>query len=187
MKRFKRMWTSFICVLFKRNRKDKKYSEYNDKDFYDFILKARDEKIPDNSIFVLKESLDSGLSFEISKVVGFDVSGFKNIIEPSEIRHIIKEHGENGTSDRSMRDLHDLEKISYVIENWDRVELGKGSKKYKNRDNSKAKTIVIQKKIEDNYYYVVEAVPNNARKNIYVVSAYINKNDTLSNVVVHKP
>lgn len=187
MKKIRNIWSSFICVLFKKFGKDKKYSEYNDMEFYDFILNARDKKIPDNSIFVLSEILDSGLSVVISKIVGFDVLGFKNIIEPSEIRHIIKEHGENGTSDKSMRDLHDLEKISYVIENWDRVELGKGSKKYKNKDNSKAKTIVIQKKIEDNYYYVVEAVPNNARKNIYVVSAYINKNDTLSNVVVHKP
>lgn len=181
------MWTSFICVLFKKIAKDEKYLEYSDKEFYDFILNAKDKKIPDDTIFVLKETINNDLSIKISKLVGFDVSGFKNIIEPSEIRHIIKEHGEYGTSDKSMRNLHDLEKISYVIENWDRVALGKGSKKYKNKDNSKAKTIVIQKKIEDNYYYVVEAVPNNARKNIYVVSAYINKNDTLSNVVVHKP
>ncbi len=187
MKRFKKMWKKLIRVFRKDSKSVGEFYEYKDKAFYEFILNARDKKISDNTIFILQESMNVKLSREISKLVGFDVSGFKNIIEPSEIRHIIREHGENGTTDRSMKDLHDLEKLRYAIDKWDKIQLGKGSKKYKNKDNTMAKTIVIQTKIKDNYYYVVEAIPNNARKNIYVVSAYINKNDTLSNVVVPKP
>lgn len=181
------MWKRFVRAFRKDSESIEEFYEFQDKAFYEFILNAKDKKIPDNTIFILQESMNVELSHEISKLVNFDVSGFKNVIEPSEIRHIIREHGENGTADRSMKDLHDLEKLRYVIDKWDKIELGKGSKKYKNKDNTKAKTIVIQAKIEDNYYYVVEAIPNNARKKIYVVSAYINKNDTLSNVVVPKP
>ena len=34
--------------------------------------------------------------------------------------------------------------------------------------------------LDDEYFYVVEAVPDSARKTLYVTTAYINKNDTIA-------
>lgn len=47
-----------------------------------------------------------------------------------------------------------------------------------------AKTVEIQKKIGDDFYYIVEAVPDTKLKKLRVVTAFINKNDTFSEVAV---
>ena len=121
---------------------------------------------------------------DIEKIVGFSVKEYGNEISPSSIRHINKEHGANGRSDRSMKDYHDLARLSYVINNYDNIREGKISEEYRNSDGSFAKTVELQKKIDDGFYYVVEAVPDAKNKTLHVVSAYINKKDTFSDVLV---
>lgn len=114
----------------------------------------------------------------------FSVKGYSNEISPGNIRHIVNEHGENGSTDCSMSNLHNLAKIGFVIDNYDKIRKGKVSREYKNRDGSKAQTIEIQKNIGDEFYYVVEAVPDSKVKILHIVSAYINKNDTFSEVLM---
>lgn len=91
---------------------------------------------------------------------------------------LCREKLKNGKSDQSMKDLHNMARIGYVIENYDKIVEGDLNYEYKNKDNSYSKNVILQKKIDDNYFYVVEAVPDTARKTLHIVSAYINKNDT---------
>ena len=86
-----------------------------------------------------------------------------------------------------MENLHDLARIGYVIQNYDNViEGNEQSVEYKNSDNTMAKTVVLQKKVGDGYYYVVEAMPDSKAKTLFVVSAYINKNDTFKKQRIDK-
>lgn len=88
---------------------------------------------------------------------------------------INKKHGKNGLADKSMADMHNSARVGYVIKNYDNVFEGKLSNEYKNKDLSPAKTVVLQKRIGERYYYVVEAVPDSKLKTLHVVSAYTNK------------
>ena len=40
--------------------------------------------------------------------------------------------------------------------------------------------MVLQGKLDDEYFYVVEAVPDSAKRTLYVTTAYKNKNDTIA-------
>ena len=118
--------------------------------------------------------------------MGFSVKGYGNEISPSNIQHIENEHGAKGRKDTSMKDHRDLARIAYVIDNYEKISEGKISSDYKNSDGTKAKTVVLQKKIDGEFYYVVEAVPDANLKTLHIVSAYKNKKDTFSkNVIYH--
>ena len=77
-----------------------------------------------------------------------------------------------------------IAEIGYAVNYFDQIREGKNKSKYKNSDGCLAKTIEIQKKIGNHYYYVVEAVPNTKRKKLQVISAYVNRKDTFSEVAV---
>ena len=53
----------------------------------------------------------------IQKLTGIDVRGYKVEIEARQIDHILKDHGENGSTDRSMADASDIAKMEYALEN----------------------------------------------------------------------
>ena len=160
------------------------YSQSEDKNFYQFIVDAIAGKLPKKSFHKISQKISDRMAKDIEKIVGFSVKEYGNEISPSSIRHINKEHGANGRSDRSMKDYHDLARLSYVINNYDNIREGKISEEYRNSDGSFAKTVELQKKIDDGFYYVVEAVPDAKNKTLHVVSAYINKKDTFSDVLV---
>ena len=81
----------------------------------------------------------------------------------------------------SERLANDIAKIGYIVENYNKIEKGNDtSGEFKNRDGTPSKTIVLQGNLKDEYYYVVEAVPDSSRKTLYVTTAYINKNDTIA-------
>lgn len=166
------------------NESKTQFNISEDTELYQYIQDSLDGKLSKKSSYILSESISEKLAKDIENIVGFSVEGYENKISPGNIEHIRKEHGVDGRSDKSMSDLHDLAKINYVIENYDNLREGKRSKEYKNSDGSFAKTIELQKKIDDNFYYVVEAVPDAKAKSLHVVSAYINKNDTFSEVAV---
>ena len=134
----------------------------------------------------MSTNISDRLANDIEKIVGFSAKGYSNEIYPGNIEHIDKRHGVNGIQDRSMSYLHELAKIGYVIENYDKIRGGHISREYKNSDGSNAKTVELQKKIDNEYYYVVEAVPDATLKTIHVVSAYKNKKDTFPEVAVSK-
>lgn len=133
--------------------------------------------------YTLESELSKELVDKISELVGFSVEGYKEILPKNSLRHIEKRHGINGIADTSMKDPEDIARINYAINNHDRIALSdEVSDAYKNKDNTPAKTIKIVKKIGDNYYYVVEAVPDNLSKSLVVLTAYRNTNDTFDRV-----
>ena len=83
---------------------------------------------------------------DIQEVTGIDVHGFKNAIKPDAIHHIARKHGKQGTSDHSMANIGEIGKVKYILDSYDTIRLGKGSKEYKNSDGKRAKSVVLQKK-----------------------------------------
>lgn len=148
----------------------------------EYIEDALAGKLPKKSYYKINEVIPERLANDIEGIVGFSVKDFSNEISPNHIKHINARHGEHGKSDQSMKDISDIARIGYVIENYDRVIKGDINKEYRNSDGSPSQNIVLQKKLDDNYYYVVEAVPDASKKTLHVVSAYINKNDTFPEV-----
>ncbi|MDR1328921.1 MAG: hypothetical protein LBK23_04905, partial [Oscillospiraceae bacterium] len=110
----------------------------------------------------------------LRQLTGADYTGFKVGLTADALRHINNRHGANGTADHSMASADDIARMGYVIANFDAAALVDESKAYKNADNSKAPIILLEKRI-DGHYYVAEAVPNTAKKTIYVQSAYRNR------------
>lgn len=166
------------------NNKNLRYSyEVSvDEDLQNFIEKANEKRIGNWEQYVIEERIGKNLAEGIEAVLGFSVEGYRNVIRPDDIAHIEKRHGKRGKADHSMEDTADLARIKYVVENYDKIMSGNKSKKYVNSDGTKANNILIQKKIDDGFYYVVEAVPDTAKREMYVTSAYINKNDTFPQV-----
>lgn len=112
---------------------------------------------------------------------GGNYNGFKNAINSDGIKHILNEHGPNGSVNHSMGDLNDIARIGYVLDNYDDVRLAtypsgdqRFSEGFQNSDNSPAPMVVFTKKVNGTYY-VVEAVPDTKYKKLWVVSAYLDK------------
>lgn len=156
------------------------YDMSEDTNLLQYVKDALSNKLPKKSYYKISETISDKMANDIENIVGFSVKGYGNEISPGSIRHINNEHGENGRTDQSMKDFHDLAKVSYVIDNYDTIKEGKVSKEFKNSDGTYSKTVELQKKIDDGFYYVVEAVPDAKNKTLHVVSAYINKKDTFS-------
>ncbi len=139
-------------------------------DYVNAVKKNADIKIPYQLSAVSQNSAN-----RISEVVGFDVSGYRQSINPDTIRHIEKRHGVNGAADVSMANPEDVARIQYVLDNFDSVTLDPTkSKGFSNSDGKPASKIVISKRVNGTYY-VVEAVPNTAAKQIQIVTAYKTK------------
>ena len=58
---------------------------------------------------------------DAENLLGGSYTGFTNAINANGIKHILKEHGENGVVDHSMADVNDLARIAYVLDNYDTV------------------------------------------------------------------
>ncbi|WP_031475558.1 peptidoglycan DD-metalloendopeptidase family protein [Agathobaculum desmolans] len=117
-------------------------------------------------------------------LLGEDFSGYSNAINKGGINHIVKGHGQNGESDNSMGNVLDIARMGYVIENFDRAELLRNSDgsiatsaEFRGKNNDPAPMVRFVKQINGSYY-VVEAVAENKYKKLWVVSAYIGKNNS---------
>lgn len=161
------------------------YKEAEDSELYDIAKRIYDSGTTSKKAYYkLSETLPERLVNDIKEILNIDVSDYGNEISETSIAHINRRHGPNGSSDHSMEDVHNVARIEYAIENYAEIEEGARSKEYRNRDGSYSKTIVMRANIGSDFYYVVEAVPDAKIKTLHVVSAYINKNDTFSDVVV---
>ena len=146
-----------------------------------FIERSLKKEIPDSYQYILSTRISDRLANDIEKLVGFSVKGYKNKITPGRIRHIYRRHGKNGIADDSMANVNDIAKIGYIVENYKKIVKGNDtSGEFKNSDGSPSQTVVLQGELNDEYFYVVEAVPDSLRRTLYVTSAYINKNDTIA-------
>lgn len=112
----------------------------------------------------------------IQKLTGINVYGYKMVIEARQIRHILRDHGENGLANQSMSDPNDIAKMEYALENPDTIVNAGKTKAYsymKNGYNRTADTVRYEKNIGENNYYVIQAVPEAKAKTLFVVGAYI--------------
>ena len=130
-----------------------------------------------NDIEYLKSPSEE-ITKRITEITGIDVSGFKVAIEARQIEHILKDHGENGKTDRSMSNDSNIAKMEYVLNSPDSIVNSGTTKAYVtsvNGKNKPAQTILYEKNLNDNLYYVVQAVPDTKSKTLYIVSAFIGK------------
>lgn len=125
---------------------------------------------------------------DIFSLLKIDTTGYSNNINTNAIKHIENRHGENGSADNSMKDLNDLARIDFILKNYDSVDILKDSKgnamysiEFKTKLNEPAPMLLYKKKINGTYY-LVEAVVENKYKKLWVVSAYINKKGTVTQV-----
>ena len=125
------------------------------------------------------KDVDARAAEDIKRLTGIDVSGNKTQIEARAVEHILKRHGENGKGDQSMRDVNDIGRIQYVIDNYDSMEHGGKSSAYVYQNekgrNVHAQTVILKKKVNGTYF-VVEAVPDTKKKTLFIVSAYMSQN-----------
>lgn len=118
---------------------------------------------------------------DISSILGGDYSGYKNAINSNGIKHILSEHGPNGSVNHSMSDINDIARIGYVLDNYDNVNQTtyasgdpKYSEEFRDYANKPAPMVTFSKKVNGTYF-VVEAVPDTKYKKLWVVSAYLDK------------
>ena len=136
-----------------------------------------------NGNFKANEKVDLGIvsdttAAEIQNITGINVKGFKVAIEARQIEHILKDHGKNGTTDRSMANPSDIAKIEFALEDYDDIRPAGKTQAYShmvNGRNRTADTVLYEKAIGEKAYYVVQAVPNTKAKTLYIVTAFIGK------------
>lgn len=136
-----------------------------------------------NARYELKPVSDRAAK-DIKRITGVDVSGNKTVIEARQVAHILKDHGENGLADQTMRDINDIGRIQWVIDNYDSSKDGGVTEAYvtvkQNGKHGRAHTVVFEKAVNGTYY-VIEAVPDTAKKTTYIVSAYMSKSGAKKN------
>ena len=115
---------------------------------------------------------------EIYNITGINVTGFKVAVEARQIHHIIKDHGKNGLTDKSMANPSDIAKIEFALEGYDDISAAGKTQAYTHMVNGKnrtADTVLYEKSIGEKAYYVVQAVPDTKAKTLYIVTAFIGK------------
>ena len=118
-------------------------------------------------------SIPQRLQQDIRRLLQVDTSQYSNELTMDDTRHILKRHGENGVHDRSMRNLEDIGRIPYVVENYDGIEkLPDITAAVSNADGTPAPMLKLRKKVNGTFY-VVEAVPVSAAKRLRIISAYM--------------
>ena len=151
------------------------YKAATDENLVNYIETVRNNPGAKIGRYSLKPVSDKAAA-DIKALTGVDVSGNKTVIEPRIIEHILKRHGEGGAANSSMRDVNDIARIQYVIDNYDNVEDGGRSSAYQTiKSNGKpgqAQTVKFSKAINGTYY-VIEAVPDTKAKTVFVTSAYL--------------
>ena len=141
----------------------------------DMVKKVKTGVFNDNDPVELGYISDKNAEI-IKKLTGINVNGYKMVIEARQIRHILRDHGENGLANQSMADPNDIAKMEYALENPDTIVNAGKTKAYsymKNGYNRTADTVRYEKNIGEDNYYVIQAVPEAKAKTLFVVGAYI--------------
>ncbi len=159
-------------------RFSKKYqSAEKNGEILSLIEKINDGAFKDNDK-VLLGSVSPLIASKIQGLTGVDVRDFKIAIEARQLKHILKDHGKNGLTDRSMADPSDIAKMQYVLESPGDISYAGKTQAYTytaNGRNKTADTVLYEKEIGEKSYYVVQAVPDTKAKTLYIVTAFIGK------------
>ncbi|MGM9587836.1 MAG: hypothetical protein ACI3VA_10160 [Candidatus Limivicinus sp.] len=156
------------------------YQAAVDDNLVNYIETVRDNKGAKIERYTLKPVADRAAK-DIMRLTGVDVSGNQTAIEARIVEHILKRHGENGTANHSMRDINDIARIQYVLDNYDTASYGGKTQAYRtmkeNGRSAQANTVIFSKAVNGTYY-VVEAVPDTKAKTVFVASAYMSSKKT---------
>lgn len=145
-----------------------------DEGLKDFIQKRRNGELWKKAKYTVG-NVDARTQADIKNAIGIDANGYKIVFDVGSDEHIVRRHGAEGQADRSMSEIEDIARLPYVVQNYDTLtDLQDTTIKVNNRDNSPAKVIKLAKQV-DGTYFVVEAVPDSARKEINIISAYMQK------------
>lgn len=121
---------------------------------------------------------------DVKRLLGVDITGFKNGLSESGVQHIVNRHGINGDADPTMADVNDIARIPFVLDNYDtaRILVDENGKQVfstglqtKGNPSSPAPLVEFIKQI-DGSMYVTMAIVDSNRKTIWVETAFINKN-----------
>ena len=161
------------------------YQAAVDDNLVNYIETVRDNAGAKIGRYSLKRVNDRAAQ-DIKRLTGVDTTGNKTVIEPRIVEHILKRHGENGSADSSMRDINDIARIQYVLDNYDDISYGGKSGAYRtakpNGRAGQADTVIFSKAVNGTYY-VVEATPDTKAKTVFVTSAYMSKKNAASRAV----
>ena len=156
------------------------YQAAVDEDLVKFVETAMENKGSNRGRYTLKPVTERAAA-DIKELTGIDTSGFQTVLEQRMAEHIVDRHGVNGISDASMRDINDIARMQYVLDNYDSIEDGGYTRAYTtNKSNGRpgqAKTVRYVKAVNGTYY-VVEAVPDTKAKTAFIVSAYMSNAKT---------
>lgn len=108
-------------------------------------------------------TVSNKVASKIKSLFGIDVSGRNHIISDNDIRHMIKQHG-NQTIEASRGQIaittKDIEKIPDIIAKYDSIEKGSINKDTFTKQDFN--TIRYKKQYSDNITYVVEVIPSSS-------------------------
>ena len=138
----------------------KKTQKSKAKQFDEIITNAINDKKSKGSITLAK--VNKKAADRIKKITGIDTLHRGEKISASNIRHILKQHGDQKveTSKGQLAITKtDLKKIPDVIENFDRIEKGTINKD----KNGEHQTVRFVKTYSNNTLYVVEVIPNKSK------------------------
>lgn len=110
---------------------------------------------------------------DILELTGSDVSGFNHVLRCDEVAHINKRHGKKGTADRSMRNISEIGRLAFVLDNYDEIIFGdRVSKGFRNKASKHALSVMFVKRI-DGHVYAAEAVTDSPKKKeLYIETMY---------------
>lgn len=152
------------------------YQNATDTGLVDFVQRAAQN--PGGKERYTLNPVSDRAAADIKNITGVDTAGNQTVLESRMAEHILRRHGENGEADHSMRDINDIGRIQYVLENYDSVVDGGTTQSYVTNVDGKnrpAKTVLFSKAVNGTYY-VVEAVPDTTKHTTYIVTAYMTKN-----------
>lgn len=110
---------------------------------------------------------------DIFELTGSDVKGFNHVLRCDEVSHINKRHGKKGKADSSMRDISDLGRIAYVLENYDEIIISDTKVKgFNDKNNNSASALLFVKRI-DGHIYIAEALTDSLKqKELHIQTMY---------------
>lgn len=101
---------------------------------------------------------------DIFELTGSDVHGFNHVLRCDEVAHINKRHGKSGKADSSMRDINDLGRIAYVLNNYDEIIFGdRVSIGFRNKIGKHALSVMFVKRI-NGHIFAAEAITDSIKK-----------------------
>ena len=158
------------------------YKNAVDPDLVEFIQEARQHPDARWMNYQLGK-VSSQTADQVQELTGVDVHGYTHNMQNSTVQHIDKRHGADGAADHSMAVDADIARVGWVLGNYDSLDKGTPSKQYKNKDGSRAATVVYKKAV-DGTMYVVEAVPDSKARKMQIVTAYMTNKKTAA---YHQP